>query len=299
MSTTSLRYCLVQHEPVTSLDAFEHELAALVAEHPGVQLFVFPEMHVCGGEADGALAGLTHFIEPLDGPRDQRFRAAAQRHGIWLIPGSVYEATPGPDIQDAAAATLHTGEATAFNTVSAYSPSGERVASYRKVFPWQPYEQSTPGSEFTVFQLGEFGRVGLSICYDIWFPEHARQLAWLGADLLVNVVRTGTNDREQELVLCRATAIANQLSVLSVNAASPGSRGQSIAVDAEGRPRVRAVDASPQELVDTIDLADSRRVRRTGTAGVNRVWEQLDHSPIALPMYWGGVIQPSPIARDA
>lgn len=293
MSSTSLRYCLVQHEPVTSPDEFEIELAALVAAHPGVQLFVFPEMHVCGGEADGALADLTEYIEPLDGPRDQRFREAARKHGIWLIPGSVYERAPESTSHVASAPP----EIAAFNTVSAYSPAGERVASYRKIFPWLPYEQSTPGSEFTVFQLGEFGRVGLSICYDIWFPEHARQLAWLGADLIVNVVRTSTNDREQELVLCRATAIANQLGVLSVNAASPGSRGQSIAVDAEGRPRVAAADSSPQELVDTIDLADSRRVRSTGTVGVNRVWDQLDRAPVPLPMYRDGVIQPSPILR--
>lgn len=294
MPTTSLSYCLVQHEPVTSLDAFELELAALVASHPGVELFVFPEMHVCGGNADGPLGELTRFIEPLDGPRDQRFRDAARRHGIWLIPGSVYEQIPGSGSEDSGASH----RPAAYNTLSAYSPTGERLASYRKIFPWQPTEESTPGDEFTVFQLGEFGRVGLSICYDIWFPEHARQLAWLGAELIVNVVRTDTNDRGQELVLCRATAITNQLGVLSVNAASPGARGQSLAVDAEGRPRVAAVDASPQELVDTIDLADSRRVRRTGTAGVNRVWEQLDRSPVALPMYRDGVIQPSHITRD-
>ncbi|WP_411742723.1 carbon-nitrogen hydrolase family protein [Rhodococcus sp. IEGM 1366] len=289
MHTTCLRYCLVQHAPVESIDEFDTELATLVTENPGVDLFVFPEMHLCGGEADGPLDALKRFIEPLDGPRDQRLRNAAKRHGIWLIPGSVYEHDP---------MSPSTGGIRAFNTASAYSPAGERVASYRKIFPWQPHEHATPGSDFTVFQLGEFGRVGISICYDIWFPEHARQLAWLGADLIINVVRTGTNDREQELVLCRAAAIANQLGVLSVNAASPGARGRSIAVDAEGRLRVEAMDSSEQELIDTIDLADSRRVRRTGTSGCNRVWDQLDFSPVSLPMYRDGVIQPSPMARN-
>lgn len=290
--TTTLQYCLVQHAPVFSIEAFEAELDSLVGAHPDVDLFVFPEMHLCGGQADGPLDSLTEFIEPLDGPRDERLRAAAQRHGIWLIPGSVYELDAGAT---STATGLNFPSPRAFNTALAYSPAGERVASYRKIFPWQPYEESTPGSEFTVFQMGEFGRVGLSICYDIWFPEHARQLAWLGADLVVNVVRTGTNDREQEVVLCRATAITNQLGVLSVNAAGPDSRGRSLASDAEGRIRVEAVDSSPQALVDSIDLADSRRVRRTGTVGVNRVWEQLGRSPVALPMYTNGVIQRSPI----
>lgn len=287
MSAPQLHYCLVQHEPVTSMDAFEVELAALVAEYPHVDLFVFPEMHLCGGHADGPLDELAEFIEPLTGARDDRLKAAAKRHGIWLIPGSVYE-------EEVTATPSATETPRVFNTAPVYSPEGERIASYRKIFPWQPYEQSTPGSEFTVFELGHFGRVGLSICYDIWFPEHARQLAWFGADLIVNVVRTGTSDREQEVVLCRATAIANQLSVLSVNAASPGSRGRSVAADAEGRLRVEAVDSSPLELVDAIDLADSRRVRQFGTEGVNRVWDQLDRSPVTLPMYKGGVIQRSP-----
>lgn len=290
MSAPQLHYCLVQHEPVTSMDAFDVELAALVEAYPHVDLFVFPEMHLCGGHADGPLEDLTEFIEPLNGARDDRLRAAAKRHSIWLIPGSVYE-------EEASTSPSPTALARVFNTAPVYSPSGERIASYRKIFPWQPYEQSTPGSAFTVFELGNFGCVGLSICYDIWFPEHARQLAWLGADLVVNVVRTGTSDREQEVVLCRATAIANQLGVLSVNAASPGSRGRSVVTDAEGRVRIEAVDSAPQELVDVIDLSDSRRVRQFGTEGVNRVWDQLDRSPVALPMYEGGVIQRSPAAR--
>ena len=290
MAITPLHYCLVQHEPVTSMDAFDVELATLVEKYPQVDLFVFPEMHLCGGQADGPLEAIAEFIEPLNGTRDDRLRSAAKRHGVWLIPGSVYE-------KESSASPSAAESARVFNTAPVYSPEGERIASYRKIFPWQPYEQSTPGSEFTVFELGDFGRVGLSICYDMWFPEHARQLAWFGADLIVNVVRTGTSDREQEVVLCRATAIANQLGVLSVNAASPGSRGRSVAADAEGRVRVEAIDSAPQELVDVIDLADSRRVRQFGTEGMNRVWDQLDRSPVALPMYEGGVIQRSPVPR--
>ncbi len=62
------------------------------------------------------------------------------------------------------------------------SPDGEIAATYRKVFPWQPYEQTTPpGDEFVVFDVPGVGRIGLAICYDGSFPpESARQLAWLG-----------------------------------------------------------------------------------------------------------------------
>ena len=56
------------------------------------------------------------------------------------------------------------------------------------------------GSEFSVFELPGLGRVGLNICYDIWFPEVTRQLTWMGAELIVNLVRTTTPDRKQELL---------------------------------------------------------------------------------------------------
>ncbi|HEY4420347.1 MAG TPA: nitrilase-related carbon-nitrogen hydrolase [Pseudonocardia sp.] len=62
------------------------------------------------------------------------------------------------------------------------------------------------------------GRVGLSICYDAWFPELTRHLAWMGAEVVVNVVKTTTVDRAHELVLAAANAIVNQVFVISVNA---------------------------------------------------------------------------------
>lgn len=59
------------------------------------------------------------------------------------------------------------------------------------------------------------------ICYDGWFPEVARGLAWLGAELIVQLAATPTADREQELILARADAIANQVYLMNVNAGRP------------------------------------------------------------------------------
>lgn len=253
------------------------EVRQLCADYPAARLVVFPEMHLCGGVPNSPLPEAEPYIESAGGPRDRALEQLAREHQIWLIPGSVFERAE---------------DGTVANTVSAYSPDGRRVATYRKVFPWQPYERTSPGGEFTVFRLGEYGTVGLSICYDIWFPEHGRQLAWLGADAIINVARTTTSDRAQELILLQATAIANQVAVLSVNAPAPGGRGQSIAYDAEGRLRVRSVDASTETLSDVLDLSESSRVQREGTAGLNRVWSQLDTTTTSLPMYRGGRIQP-------
>jgi formamidase len=116
----------------------------------------------------------------------------------------------------------------------------------------------------------------------------------MGAEAVLQPTLTTTSDREAELVMARANAIFNQLYVVSVNAASPAGLGRSLIVDPEGIVRLAAGDA--EELItDVLDLDAVTRVRRFGTAGVSRVWEQIDRQgpDIELPMY-GGTIQPRP-----
>ena len=91
---------------------------------------------------------------------------------MWLVPGSVYERGEGELVH---------------NTCLVLSPEGELVASYRKVFPWQPHESSAPGDRFVTFDIPDVGRLGLSICYDGSFPETCRQLAWMGAEVVLQV----------------------------------------------------------------------------------------------------------------
>ena len=129
------------------------------------------------------------------------------------MPGSIYERGDDGNV---------------YNTAIAVSPLGEIAATYRKVFPWQPYEQTTPGNEFVVFDIPGVGRVGLAICYDGSFPETARQLAWLGAEVIIQPTLTTTRDREMELVCARANAWTNQLYVVNVNASDPAGVGASV-----------------------------------------------------------------------
>ena len=145
----------------------------------------------------------------------------------------------------ASASGARTGRSTTPRCCS--TPDGTIAASYRKVFPWRPYERYRPGTRFVTADLAGVGRVGLSVCYDSWFPEHTRHLAWMGAEVMVNVVKTTTVDRAQELVLARANAIVNQVFFVSVNAAAPVGRGQSLVVDPEGLVRV----AAPSETAVT------------------------------------------------
>jgi predicted amidohydrolase len=88
----------------------------------------------------------------------------------------------------------------------------------------------------------------------------------MGAEMILNPALTPTSDRAQELVLARAHAIANQVFVVSVNAAAPAACGCSIVVDPEGRVRVDAGEA-PAVLTDIIDLPGPRSCGATAPQG--------------------------------
>lgn len=267
----SLPVAVVQAEPQTSggdVDEFADHVAGVLHRFPGTRLIVYPELHLFGNDSE-----LRRLAEPLTGPRVEALAELAAYLDVWLVPGTVCEEADGG----------------IFNTAIALSPQGALVAAYRKCFPWRPYEKFLPGNEFVVFDLPDIGRAGLSICYDTWFPEVTRQLAWQGAEFVITPTRTTTSDRAQELVLTRANAIVNQIYVLSANAAAPGV-GQSLIVDPEGRERVSA-GRTAEVLTDVIDLDDVTRVRTYGTAGLNRMWSQFtDSDPdLELPVYQGRI----------
>jgi len=178
-----------------------------------------------------------------------------------------------------------------YNTALVFNPAGELVSFYRKIFPWRPSEPFTMGNEFSIFDIPGLGCVGLNICYDIWFPEVTRQLAWMGAEVIVNLVRTTTPDRKQELVLVQANSIVNQVYILSVNAAAPKAMGRSLVVDPDGDVVDQILDDSNTVMHSIIDFDRVAQIRRNGTAGVNRMWEQfLPNDPVInLPIYAGRI----------
>ena len=274
----TLPVAVVQEPPLPvgdSVSRFAAQVQALLARFPQTRLVAYPELHLFGV---GSERELREAAEPLDGPRVKALAELAGDLGIWLLPGSLCEADLS--VPDAV-----------FNTAVAFSPEGRLVASYRKIFPWRPYEIFTPGGQFVVFDVPDVGRLGFSICYDAWFPEVTRQLAWMGAEVIINPVQTTTSDRAQELVLARANAIVNQVFVISVNAGAPVGVGRSLIVDPEGRVRVSTEDPSPAVLTDVLDLDDVTRVRTYGTAGLNRMWDQFTtaDTPLELPIYQGRI----------
>ncbi|MFL5893448.1 MAG: carbon-nitrogen hydrolase family protein [Solirubrobacterales bacterium] len=282
LSIAALQTSPAPRNPEATLGTLAARLPAVKAAAPHVQLVLLPELHLSATPPilDEHSGYADEVAVTIPGPITESLGHLARETGVWLVPGSLYER--GED------GRVH-------NTALAFAPDGELVARYRKVFPWQPHETSAPGGEFVVFDMADVGRVGLAICYDGSFPETFRQLAWLGAEVVLQVNLTATSDREQELVMARANAIFNQLYVVSLNASEPAGVGRSVIVDPEGLVRLSAGNGE-ELLTDVLDLDAVDRVRRFGTAGVSRMWEQVTRAGpgIAFPMYGGSV--PDPIA---
>ncbi|WP_314216112.1 carbon-nitrogen hydrolase family protein [Pseudarthrobacter equi] len=262
-------------EPVS---AFADEVKEALEAQPHSKLVVFPELHLFGDEDPDLQRTemLQASAEPLDGPRVKELKQLAKDLNIWLVPGSVCERGP---------------EGQLFNTQLVLSPEGDLAGYYRKIFPWRPFEPYDPGDRFTTVDLPGTGRVGLNICYDAWYPEVSRQLAWMGADVILNVVKTTTPDRKQELILAKANAIVNQVFMVSVNCAGPTGQGRSIIVDPEGNTLTEATDDRPQLLTAELDLSAVDRVRTHGTENLNRPWSQFREGEpaVELSVYQGRI----------
>ena len=239
---------------------------------PWVHMVMFHEL---------AVPGLVQFITaprpdtwrknaaPIPGPQTDRLCAIAKKTRKWLLPGSLYE-RDGDVI---------------YNTAVVISPQGEIVAKYRKMFPWLPYEAGTAaGKEFCVFDIPDIGRFGVMICYDMWFPEVTRTLAWMGAEVILQPTMTPTSDREVELVMAQASAIFNQAYFVSINGVGPWGGGQSLLVDPDGRILQKA-GVAETILTEIIDLDHVTRTREYGTIGLGQTLKQLRDSGIAFPVY--------------
>lgn len=281
----TLTIAAIQTSPIAldteaSMDRFCSRVRAVRDTFDHVELAVVPEL-MLAAEApllQGRAGWMHEVAESVPGPTTDRVCELARETGLWLVPGSIYER--GDD-------------GSVYNTAIAVSPLGEVVAKYRKVFPWQPYEQTTPGTEFVVFDIPDVGRLGLAICYDGSFPETVRQLAWLGAEVIIQPTLTTTRDREMELVCARANAWTNQVYVVNVNASDPAGVGASCIVDPEGTVRQQAAGGE-ELLLDCLDLDAVSRARSHGTFGLNRPWDQIARhgAHLVLPMYGSGIKTP-------
>ncbi len=247
------------HENVTAMG---HRIDILMARFPWVQMVLVSEL--------AAFGPLPRFAQELPGTTEEVFQEMARRHGIWLIPGSLFEKTP---------------DQTIYNTALVIDPEGNVVSRYRKMFPFRPYEQDVAGgTEFCVFDVPGVGRFGLSICYDIWFPETTRTLTSMGVEVLLHPVLTGTVDRDTELAIARATAAQFQCYVFDINGLGAGGVGRSCVIDPSATVLYQA--AGQEEMIPIeIDLEQVRRQRETGLRGLGQVLKSYRDRDVQFEVY--------------
>ena len=245
-----------------NVDAMLHKVDVLMARFPWTQMALFSEL--------ASFGPLDSFAQPFPNETLERFRAKAVAHGLWLIPGSMFEKTPDGRI---------------LNTAVVINPAGEIVSRYSKMFPFRPYEAGVSGgTEFCVFDVPEIGRFGLSICYDIWFPETTRQLTSQGVEVLLHPVLTGTPDRDAELAITRATAAQFQCYVFDVNGLGAGGNGRSLVVDPAATVLHQSAGQEDMFPIE-IDMDVVRRQRETGLKGLGQVLKSFRDREAEFPVY--------------
>ena len=202
--------------------------------------------------------------EGLDGPTCRRFGDLAAQLGIHLLLGSFNERSEEPE--------------RCYNTSVLFGPDGGRIAVYRKIHLFDVnvseevrFTESatvTPGQE-TVVATTELGKIGLSICYDLRFPELYRRLVTEGAEFLtVPSAFTLTTGKDHWEVLVRARAIENQCYLLAPaqfgkhdDEGLRESYGHAMMVDPWGQV-VTMVSDGPGIGLAEIDLDRVRRTRQ-------------------------------------
>ncbi len=226
-----------------NLERMSGYLRHIGARFPWVRMVMFSEL---------APLGPRHEAEPLPGPIEERLCAMARDSGLWLIPGSLFEKV------ETATGTV------VYNTTSVIDPQGHVVRRFRKLFPFHPYERDVAGgAEFCVFDVPEVGRFGVSICYDMWFPETTRTLVAMGAEVILHPTMTDTIDRDVELSIARSSAVTNQVYFFDVNGVGDGGVGRSIIVDPSGYVLHQAA-GSAEIMPIEVDFALVRKQRERG-----------------------------------
>ena len=226
-----------------------------VAEQAGrrhVDLLVFPEVFMYRRPADETKSP-AEIAETLDGPFMHGVTRAAVEHRLYLVMG-MSERAPGETYR-------------AYNTAVLLSPTGERLAVYRKVHLYDSFngresERIVPGGEQPPVAHTPLGRIGLQICYDIRFPEWSRILALKGAEVLVVPTSwvSGPIKEDHWITLVRARAIENTCWVVAADQIRLDRIGRSLVVDPMG---VVVADGGeePGLVMAEVDLDRVRRVR--------------------------------------
>ena len=199
--------------------------------------------------------------ETIPGPTTEKMAAKAREHGYWLVAGSILEKVEG--------------KKKIYNTTTIFSPEGKLTARYRKLHLFDVDVEGGPRVMESAFREGggevvttetELCVLGLSICYDLRFPEIYREMVFRGAELITVAsdftLLTGKDHWES---LLRARAIENQVYLIAPNQVGQkknfAAYGHSMIVDPWGKVLTQARDEACV-ITAEIDLDYQKKVRR-------------------------------------
>jgi predicted amidohydrolase len=245
----------------------------------GAELVVLPEKWAVLGTPEETAAG----AEPFDGPALSWAREAARDLGIDLVAGSIAERVPGRE--KGSNTSVHVG------------PDGDVRAVYRKIHmfdvevggrTYRESEHEEGGDEVVLSETAHGVELGMTVCYDLRFPELYRILAIRGARVItVPAAFTLATTRDHWETLLRARAIEDQAFVIAANQVgehAPGYRsgGRSMIVDPWGVVLAQAPDIETFVTAE-LDLDRQAEIRRTLPSLANRrprayAWPQEVHA---------------------
>lgn len=226
-------------------NAIRYDRSAAGAADAGCDVLLLPELSDTGY----VLETVPQRACTWPGPAWDALQSAAQRHGIGIIAG-ISERVPGG----------------IYNAAVAFDRAGNARGGYRKMHLFRGPE----GVETDIFRAGDTPQVvmldgvcwGLSICFDLRFPQVYSQLEQRGAQVLVVLAAWPAVRIADWSVLCRARAIENQLFLVGVNHAGGGFGGRSCVIGPDGGGMCEGGEGEAGLLTADMDLSAINRVRQ-------------------------------------
>lgn len=234
----------------------------------GAELVIFPECALSGYCFD-SLEEAAPFAEPIDGPSTRAFADACRETGVHAVIGFIER-----------------DDSRYYNAAMLVGPGGGGViGNYRKVhLPFLGVDRFlTPGNRrFEVFEL-PFGRIGINICYDASFPEAARALKLLGAELIVLPTNWPTGAWRTAEFIINARACENHVNFAAANRCGVERGwefiGRSKVVDFNGDTLAESPRVGEEMLIIDVDLQEANKNKIVNVAGAYEIDRLADRRP--------------------
>lgn len=202
----------------------------------------------------------------------------AKEYGIYFMPGSMLERVEKD------------GKVTLYNSAPIFGPDGRLIDVYRKICPYYPAEEKIErGDRYVTFKIDKKDiTIGVMICHDWCFPEISRNLALMGAEILIRPAIDPEGLYEVCKTIPQTRAFENQAYFISLNMSGPWlgghAYGHTMVAAPDGRVMYEAGE-KPITLTMTFDMDAVRDARRYGTCYTEQLMRQLKYFNPPMKMY--------------